>query len=113
MIQIPAQIAGLWLVLQAGQTLAAHLPIPVPGNVVGMALLFALLATGLVKESWQRTGAGHWLLLVLGLSGLVGLAVTGAIAQMLRRPRPERRAEWNASPSTHLPDGTLPGARTA
>jgi holin-like protein len=126
-IQIAAQIAGLWLVLQAGQRIGAHLPIPVPGNVVGMVLLFALLGTGLAKESWLTAGAGlltrhlafffvpiavglmqwtallhdagHWLLLALGLSGVVGLAATGAIAQMLCRPRPEERARWDTSPS--------------
>jgi holin-like protein len=125
--QIAAQIAGLWLVLAAGQKIAAYLPIPVPGNVVGMVLLFALLSTGLVKESWLTAGAGlltrhlafffvpiavglmqwtgllrdagHWLLLALGLSGILGLAATGVIAQMLRRPRRVERAGWNTSPS--------------
>ena len=126
-IQIGAQIAGLWLVLQAGQRITAHLPIPLPGNVVGMVLLFTLLSTGLVKESWLTTGAGlltrhlafffvpiavglmqwtalfrdtgHWLLLALSLSGIVSLAATCGIAQMLRRPRPEEKARWNTSPS--------------
>lgn len=112
---IAAQIAGLWLVLEAGQRIAARLPIPVPGNVV--VLLLVLLSVGVVKESWLNAGAGlltrhlafffvpiavglmqwtsllrdagHWLLLALGLSGIVGLAATGAIAQVLGRSRPE------------------------
>jgi holin-like protein len=57
-VQVPTQIAGLWLILQAGQWINAYLPVPVPGNVVGMVLLFVLLSAGLVKQSWLDTGAG-------------------------------------------------------
>jgi holin-like protein len=130
-VQVPTQIAGLWLILHAGQWIAAYLPVPVPGNVVGMVLLFVLLSAGLVKQSWLDMGAGvltrhlafffvpiavglmqwapllreagHWLLLVLGLSGIVGLAATGAIAQRLGRLRPEERAQWDTSPSSSSP----------
>jgi holin-like protein len=129
--RIATQIVGLWLILHAGQRIAAQLPIPVPGNVVGMVLLFVLLSAGLIKESWLHIGAdlltrhlafffvpiavglmqwttllrdaGHWLLLVLGLSGLVGLAVTGAIAQRLGRQRPKEPRQWDMSPSLPSP----------
>jgi holin-like protein len=138
--RIATQISGLWLLLLAGQSIAARLPIPLPGNVIGMVLLFLLLTTGLVKESWLQVGAGwltrhlafffvpiavglmqwmallreagHWLLLVLALSGLLGLVVTGAIAQRLgRRERPEESSRWNTSPSW-FSRSPSPSART-
>lgn len=129
--RIAAQIVGLWLILQIGQWIAAHLMIPVPGNVLGMVLLFLLLCAGIVKESWLHLGAGlltrhmafffvpiavglmewaallrdagHWLLLSLAMSGLLVLAVTGAIAQRLGRPRSEELPRWNTSPSSPSP----------
>lgn len=55
--RVVAQIAGLWLILQTAEWIVAQFQIPVPGNVVGMALLFVLLATGLVRESWLHAGA--------------------------------------------------------
>jgi len=126
-IRTVVQIAGLWLILNAGQRIATRLPIPIPGNVVAMVLLFVLLSTGLVRDSWLDRGAGlltrhltfffvpiavglmqwvallrdagHWLLLVLGLSGLIGLTVTGAIAQRLASVRRKETTPWRTWPS--------------
>src|SRR4029434_5465819 len=57
-IRIAAQILGLWIILQGGESLAARSPFPIPGNVLGMTLLFLLLMLGLAKESWLSAGAG-------------------------------------------------------
>jgi holin-like protein len=53
-----ALLAGLWYVADA-LTRAAHLP--VPGGVVGLVLLLALLFCGGVAPRWVKAGA-DWLL---------------------------------------------------
>lgn len=40
-----------------GEALAAWLKLPMPGNVIGMALLLAALSTGVVKLSWLKAGS--------------------------------------------------------
>lgn len=45
----------------AADWLARTLALPIPGNVLGIVALFALLCTGLVKESWI-SGAASFLL---------------------------------------------------
>ena len=50
----------------AGEAIAPHLPIPVPGAVVGMVLLVGALALGVVRAEWVR-GAADALLSRLGL----------------------------------------------
>jgi holin-like protein len=129
-IRIAAQILGLWIILQAGESLAARSPFPIPGNVLGMTLLFLLLMLGLAKESWLSAGAGlltrhlafffvpiavglmqwsalfadvgHWLLLALGLSALATLVVTGAVVQWLSHIS-EERSRWDTRPSSPSP----------
>lgn len=44
-----AQAGLLWLVYQASNLLAEASGLPIPGNVIGVALLFTLLCTGVVK----------------------------------------------------------------
>lgn len=51
-------LAAIWL---AGDTLVRALGLPVPGGVLGMAGLLALLALGWVKPASVRLGA-YWLL---------------------------------------------------
>lgn len=51
-------LAAIWL---AGDALVRILALPVPGGVVGMAGLLALLALGWVKPASVRLGA-YWLL---------------------------------------------------
>jgi holin-like protein len=129
-IRIAAQILGLWVIFRAGEWIAARVPFPIPGNVLGMTILLLLLLLGVVKESWLTDGAtlltrhlafffvpiavglmqwadlfaraGHWLLLTLGLSALATLLVTGAIVQWLGR-RHEERSRWATSPSSPSP----------
>lgn len=55
---VAAQIAALWGLSEAGKLVAARLPIAVPGNLVGMCLLLALLATGRVPLGLVSDGAG-------------------------------------------------------
>ena len=48
----------LLLVFQfAGEALSRLTDLPIPGNVLGMALLFLALLAGVVKEEWLREAA--------------------------------------------------------
>jgi len=107
------ELAALWAINKAGYLLVSGLHAPLPGNVAGMLLLFALLCTGLVPARlFERSStllARHlafffvpiavglidlgpavvsqgWLLvLVLVASAAVGLCLTGWVAQLLSR----------------------------
>jgi holin-like protein len=53
-----AAIAVLWF---AADFVVRHLGLPVPGGVVGLAVLLALLTSGSVATRWVKAGA-DWLL---------------------------------------------------
>jgi holin-like protein len=110
-LKIVWQILLLWLVFRCGVYLVSFLHLALPGNVAGMLLLFALLASGIVKPSHFEAGGGFLLkhfafffipisvglmafgplmrqsgltfLAILTLSVAVGVAVTGISVQML------------------------------
>ena len=105
------QIGALFLVFRLGEWGVARLHLPLPGNIVGMLLLFGLLAAGLVRESWIHEGAnlltkhlafffipiavglmqwgplfrreGHWLLLALVVSTLSALLASAGLVQVV------------------------------
>lgn len=107
------ELAGLWAINKIGYVAVARLHVPLPGNVAGMVLLFALLCTGIVPARlFERSSAllarhlafffvpiavglmdlgpaviseGWLLLFVLVASAAVGLCVTGWLAQLLSR----------------------------
>ena len=113
LIQLPIFI----LINQAGRLLAKLLGVAVPGNVIGMVLLFVLLTSGVIPLRLLERGAalltrhlaffiipiavgamdfgglllahGPALLLALGGSFVVGIAVTGRVSQALAAPRKE------------------------
>ena len=108
-------LLGICFVSEAASRL---LNLPVPGNVLGMALLFALLCTGLVKlehikrlsgvllanmtiffipsaaglMEHYREVSGHWpgFLGAIVLSTLLTFALTGWIADWLLRRRRDK-----------------------
>ncbi len=110
-LNIVWQSALLWLVYRCGTYLVAVLHLALPGNVAGMLLMFALLATGVVKPALIETGGGfllkHFafffipisvglmafgplmrqsgltLLAILMVSAAVGALVTGVSVQLL------------------------------
>jgi holin-like protein len=53
-----AVLAGVWFV---ADFVARRLDLPVPGGVIGLAALLALLLTGRVAPRWVKAGA-DWLL---------------------------------------------------
>lgn len=56
-LKVLVQIALLAIFYVVGSRLGALLHLPVPGNVVGLGLLFLALSTGLVKLAWVEAGA--------------------------------------------------------
>jgi holin-like protein len=114
--RLVVQVGFLWLVFRVGGWVAETLPVPLPGNVVGMLLLFALLVSGVVKERWVGDAGGfltrrlafffvpiavglmewggffkqhgHWLVLGLVVSALVALAARGGAGAVAERCRP-------------------------
>ena len=59
--QFCGQVFFLWCIYWLGNQAAAVLHLPIPGNVLGMVLLFLLLAAGVVKVE-QLELAGGFLL---------------------------------------------------
>ena len=118
LVTIGAQVALLSTIFVVSTVMVTHFDLPVPGNVVGLLSLFALLSTGVVKERWVSDAAdiltrhlafffvpiavglmdwggllwqtGHWLLLTIVVSSAVGMAAAGAVVQVFGpRPSPE------------------------
>jgi holin-like protein len=56
-LAVAAQVGGLALVNRAGYAIAHALRLPLPGNLVGMMLLLALLWTRAVRVEWIGSGA--------------------------------------------------------
>ena len=78
-IAMVVQVTALLAINKAGYAAAAALQLPLPGNVLGMLFLLALLATGLVRLSWIE-GSAALLIRHLGFFfvpitvGLIGFA---------------------------------------
>lgn len=105
------QLIFLWLLNEFGYFLVNTFHLPMPGNVVGMILLFVLLLMGVVKLSWIENAStllikhlafffipiavglmnfgslflksGLSLLIVVIGSLAVGIYATGAVSQVL------------------------------
>ncbi|WP_368654074.1 CidA/LrgA family protein [Ornithinibacillus sp. 4-3] len=75
------QLFILWLLNEIGMKLAAWLDIPIPGNVIGMILLFILLLTGVIKLEWINEASSFLLkhLVFFFLPITVGIMTLGPI----------------------------------
>jgi holin-like protein len=49
---IGLQLLGLWTLNIAGTSAVQALALPIPGNLAGMILLYALLSLGIIKIAW-------------------------------------------------------------
>jgi holin-like protein len=75
----------------AGDWIARLLPFAFPGSIIGMLLLFAALATGVVKAEWVEQGSGllikymavMFVPLGVGLVDYLGLLSRGALPFLL------------------------------
>lgn len=112
---ISLQLAGLWALNFAGFWVIQKTALPIPGNLIGMLTLFALLVTGVVKVAWfDLTGSflikhlafffvpitvglmnagplllvhGLGIILVLTISAAIGILLAGFVSQgLLARP---------------------------
>ncbi|MBM4764375.1 murein hydrolase regulator LrgA [Bacillus sp. B15-48] len=111
MIIVIIQLLFLWFLNELGYFLVKTFHLPIPGNVIGMVLLFVLLITGIVKLSWIEEASsflikhlafffipiavglmnfgplflesGLSLLIVVIGSIIVGMYVTGVVSQGL------------------------------
>ncbi len=109
------QLTGLWLLNFAGGWAVQKTALPIPGNLVGMLALYALLALGLIKVAWfDLTGSflirhlafffvpitvglmdsgplllahGLGIMLVLTISAAFGILLAGFVSQVLL-PKP-------------------------
>lgn len=114
------QILGLWGLNLFGMWVAKRTAVPIPGNLLGMVALYALLALGVVKIAWfeaagfflirhlafffvpitvglmQSGGllAAHGLgiIVTLAVSAAIGIALAGSVSQLLLRTSLRRGA---------------------
>ncbi len=120
------QIAGLYAVTLACNAVARWLHLPVPGSILGVALVFALLQLGVVKLRWIERGAdllirelllffipssvgvmtyaplmrqdGWKIVAVVVVGTLLVMTVTGGVAEAVWRAR-NRRPRLEQDPS--------------
>ncbi|WP_280769220.1 CidA/LrgA family protein [Salipaludibacillus daqingensis] len=111
------QLMILWAIHQLGLFLTEWASIPLPGNVLGMVILFILLVSGIIPITWIERGAkllikhltfffipicvglmtlGHmgisegiFLMFVIMLSTCIGIIVTGGMSQTISRKKEE------------------------
>ena len=114
------QIFGLWGLNFAGVWFVEKIALPIPGNLIGMVALYALLALGIVRLAWfEAAGSflirhlafffvpitvglmdagglfathGFAILLILAASAGIGILLAGWVSQFLLRK------SWRRSP---------------
>src|SRR6516162_1753489 len=110
LVTLAGQVGLLWAIFGVSNVVVTRLHLRVPGNIVGMLLLLALLSTGVVQERWVAAAAGvlakhlafffipiavglmdcggllwpvgHRLLLAIVVSSVAGMAVSGGLIQL-------------------------------
>ena len=112
------QVGGLIALSSLGNFLSQVLHLPIPGSIIGLFLLFILLQLGIIKVHFVEIG-GSWmiselllffvpaavgimsystlmrdigiqLIIVIGVSTVVVMLITGLLAEGLMRWRQER-----------------------
>lgn len=111
LLKFSGQTFLLWVIYYFSTLVVKTFHIPLPGSVLGMIILFVLLASGVIKEQWLTTATtpllkhlsfffipiavelmewgdlflqkGYLLFLPLVVSLLVALITTGGIVQLL------------------------------
>jgi holin-like protein len=110
LVTIGGQVGLLWAIFGVSNVVVTRLHLRVPGNIVGMLLLLALLSIGVVQERWVAAAAGvltkhlafffipiavglmdcggllwpvgHRLLLAIVVSSVAGMVVSGGLIQL-------------------------------
>lgn len=114
-IKFISQLFILWFLYIASEWIVEWLELPIPGNVLGMMLLFGLLLTGVIKLEWIDEASsfllkhllfffipitvglmtlgsifiqnGISLIVILIVSSAIGMVVTGALSQLLAKKK--------------------------
>ncbi|WON78125.1 CidA/LrgA family protein [Serratia sp. UGAL515B_01] len=68
-------IALIYLSLFIGNTVAALLPIAIPGSIIGMIVLFALLSSQLLPAKWVKPGCQLFIRYMVLLFVPIGVGV--------------------------------------
>ena len=123
---IAAQTAVLWLINFGASAVVAWFHAPIPGNALGLTVLFTLLLSGMVKASWLEPAAtllvkhlafffipiavglmdmgplfalhGVAILVALVVSAAVGMAVCGLTSQCLMNAQNGSRVRLRSEP---------------
>ena len=90
-LRVILQISLLWVIFEIGKFLVRITNLPIPGNVLGMILLFVLLLTGIVPITWVEEGANSLLKhlafffipIAVGLMEWIGLIQTSGVQLLL------------------------------
>jgi holin-like protein len=88
LIAVVLQVAGLLVINKAGYVAVSLLRLPLPGNVLGMLLLLALLGSGVVPLRWIESSASllvrhlafFFIPITVGLMGVTDLFVDNGVA---------------------------------
>jgi holin-like protein len=86
--KVGAQIVVLWVIFAVSSAVVARRGLRIPGNLVGLGLLFVLLSAGIVKERWvsgattllTRHLAFFFIPITVGLMGLTDVVVANGAA---------------------------------
>src|SRR5262245_2041814 len=86
--KVSVQIVVLWVIFALSNAVVTRLGLRVPGNIVGLALLFVLLSVGIVKERWVSCAASlltrhlafFFIPITVGLMGLTDIFVANGAA---------------------------------
>ena len=126
LLRFLTQTALLWFIYWLGTQIANYFHLILPGNVVGLLLLFLFLSTGVIKPShievgaelllkhmvfffipicagvmnWGGLFAKHALILTLALffSAVIALAVTGWTVQLMPKSRQGLQKNFKNTP---------------
>lgn len=118
-LKVVGQIVILWVIYYICTWVVKFLHLPIPGSVLGMISLFALLSSGVLKEEWLSAATnpllkhlsfffipiavelmewgdlliqnGFLLVLPLVVSALVALLTTGGIVQLLTKLQQKKK----------------------
>jgi len=88
LLKLGLQVVGLWVIFTLSNAVVARLGLRIPGNIVGLALLFVLLSARIVKVRWVSGGATlltrhlafFFIPITVGLMGLTDVFVANGVA---------------------------------
>ncbi|WP_404333050.1 CidA/LrgA family protein [Mesobacillus maritimus] len=124
-----AQLFFLIAIYQVSNYIVSFLELPVPASVLGMILLYLLMSNGIVKLKYIEVAAsfllkhlslffipiavglmdyggliqtsGIQLIVVIAVSSMIGLFVTGGLTQLLARKKVQKEERYHEQSHSH------------